>query len=331
MTSESTNSSETIASLGENASLKRTVARLNPGGAQVLVGSGDDAAVIAATDGRFAVTTDTLVEGHDFRTDWSSAYDLGWKAVATNLADVAAMGAVPTALVVALVVPKETQVAWLEGFADGLREACLTLAPGCAVVGGDLASGSQIVVAVTAHGDLQGRAPVLRSGAKAGDIVAVAGTLGQAAAGLTLLQGGQPWAISAYEDWVAVQRRPTPPIPAGPAAAVAGATAMLDISDGLAKDASRIARDSGVTIQLHKLQLQGFEAVLEGAGQAIEVDPFGWVIAGGEDHSLLATFGPKVVIPREFKPIGRVLPASEHGVLLDDAPVPELGWDSVTG
>ncbi|MFM5905565.1 MAG: thiamine-phosphate kinase, partial [Micrococcales bacterium] len=122
-----------------------------------------------------------------------------------------------------------------------------------------------------------------------------------------------------------------PPIPAGPAAAVAGATAMLDISDGLAKDAARIARASGVTLQLDKLQLQGFEAVLEGAGQAIEVDPFGWVIAGGEDHSLLATFGPEAVIPREFKPIGRVLPAIDHGVLLDDAPVPELGWDSVTG
>lgn len=322
---------QTIASLGENEALKRTVSRLNTGGDHVLVGSGDDAAVIAAADGRFVVTTDTLVEGHDFRTDWSSAYDLGWKAVASNVADVAAMGAVPTALVVALVVPKDTLISWLEQFADGLREACLALAPGCAVVGGDLASGSQIVIAVTAHGDLQGRSAVLRSGARPGDVLAVAGTLGQAAAGLTLLQGGQAWAISAYEDWVSVQRRPNPPIAAGPEAAQAGATSMLDISDGLAKDAARIAKASGVTIQIDRLQLQGFEAVLEGAAQAIDADPLHWVIGGGEDHSLLATFEPNAQIPRAFKPIGRVLAAGEHGVLLDQSPIAELGWDSVTG
>ena len=195
---------ETIASIGENASLKRTISRLNKGEHE-LVGPGDDAAVIKAIDGSFVVTTDTLVQDHDFKLEWSSGYDLGWKAVASNIADVAAMGAVPTVLVVALVAPGSTRVSWLEAFADGLREACLALAPGCAVVGGDLASGAQIVISVTAHGSLEGRQPVLRSGAKAGDVLAVAGTLGKAACGLDLLASGNADAANAYDEIVSVQ------------------------------------------------------------------------------------------------------------------------------
>ena len=324
------NTAETIASIGENQSLKRTIARLNQADSAI-VGPGDDAAVLSAPDGRFVVTTDTLVEGHDFRLDWSSAYDLGWKAVASNIADVAAMGAVPTALVVALTAPGTTHVSWLEGFADGLAAACRTLAPGCGIVGGDLAASDQIVISVAAHGSLEGREPVLRSGARAGDVIAVAGTLGRAAAGLSLLQSGNTDAISAYDDLVNVQRRPQPPIAAGVAAAVAGATAMLDLSDGLAKDSARIAKASEVTIQFDPMLLQGFEAVLEEAARAIEVDEKIWVIGGGEDHSLLATFPADAVLPRAFKRIGVVLPAGAAPVMLGAGPLPELGWDSVTG
>lgn len=119
---------ETLQSLGESESLRRTVSRLSPS-EHAIVGSGDDAAVIKS-DESFLVSTDTLVQDHDFRLEWSSGFDLGFKAVATNLADIAAMGAVPTALVVALVVPKETRISWLEDFADGLQSACTTLAPG---------------------------------------------------------------------------------------------------------------------------------------------------------------------------------------------------------
>ncbi|MFM6966921.1 MAG: thiamine-phosphate kinase, partial [Rhodoluna sp.] len=280
---------ETVAQVGENEALKRTIARLNAS-EHALVGPGDDSAVISAPDGRFTVTTDTLIEGHDFKLDWSSAYDLGWKAVASNLADVAAMGAVPTALVVALTVPGHTRVDWLEHFADGLKAACVALSPGCGVVGGDLAASDQVMISVAAHGSLEGREPVLRSGAQIGDIVAVAGTLGRAAAGLALLQSGNRDAIAAYDDWVNVQRRPNPPISAGVAAAIAGATSMLDLSDGLARDAARIAKASSVSIQIDPLQLQGFEAVLEESARAIEANPTDWVIGGGEDHSLLATF-----------------------------------------
>lgn len=318
---------ETVAQVGENEALKRTIARLNVS-EHALVGPGDDSAVISAPDGRFTVTTDTLIEGHDFRLDWSSAYDLGWKAVASNLADVAAMGAVPTSLVVALTVPGSTLVSWLEQFADGLKAACLALAPGCGVVGGDLASSDQVMISVAAHGSLEGREPVLRSGAQVGDIVAVAGTLGRAAAGLALLQSENRDAISAYDDWVNIQRRPKPPIQAGPAAAEAGATSMLDLSDGLARDATRIARASSVTIQIDPLQLQGFEAVVEEAARAIEARPSDWVIGGGEDHSLLATFPAAATLPRAFKPIGVVVPQGPAPVMLGAQPLPEHGWDS---
>jgi thiamine-monophosphate kinase len=321
---------ETVAGVGENEALKRTIARLNPS-EHALVGPGDDSAVISAPDGRFVVTTDTLVEGHDFRLDWSSAYDLGWKAVASNLADVAAMGATPTALVVALIVPGDTQVSWLESFADGLKAACLALAPGCGVVGGDLAASEKVMISVAAHGSLEGREPVLRSGAQVGDVLAVAGTLGRAAAGLALLQSGNRDAISAYDDWVNVQRRPNPPILAGVAASLAGATSMLDISDGLARDSARIAKASNVTLQIDPLQLQGFEAVVEEAARAIDAKPSDWVIGGGEDHSLLATFPAGSVLPRTFKQIGVVLPQGPAPVMLGAQALPERGWDSSRG
>jgi thiamine-monophosphate kinase len=315
----------TVAELGENESLKRTVSRLNSS-EYAVVGSGDDSAVINSADGRFVVTTDTMIEGHDFRLDWSTGFDLGWKAVATNVSDVAAMGARPTSLVVAIAVPGSTPITFLEDFADGLKAACEQLAPGCGVVGGDLAAADQVFISVTAHGDLEGREPILRSGAKPGDVLAVAGTLGRAAAGLSLLFSGDSDAISAYDALVDVQRRPEPPIAAGVGL---NATAMLDVSDGLAKDAARIAKASGVKLVINSRDLQGFEAMLDDVAMRLGVQARDWVLGGGEDHSLLATFGPDVEIPRAFKPIGVV--AEGSGVYLDDLPLDEAGWDSITG
>jgi thiamine-monophosphate kinase len=317
--------SETVGELGENEALKRTVARLNQGD-YTLVGSGDDAAVIKAADGRFVVTTDTMIEGHDFRLDWSNGFDLGFKAVATNVSDVAAMGAKPTSLVVAISVPPTTQISFLEDFADGLRAACEQLAPGCAVVGGDLAASDQVFISVTAHGDLEGREPILRSGARVGDIVGVAGTLGRAAAGLSLLFSSDKDAISAYDALVGVQLRPEPPIAAGIGV---DATSMLDVSDGLSRDAARIAKASGVAIRIKAQDLQGFEAMLDDVALRLGVSSRDWVLFGGEDHSLLATFAPGVQIPRAFKPIGVV--AEGSGVWLDDRELPESGWDSIRG
>lgn len=294
------NAHETLGSLGESAVLRRIFPRL-PDAASALLGPGDDAAVVAAPDGRFVVTTDTLVHGPDFRHAWSSPFQLGWKAAATNLADVAAMGARPTALVVALVAPASTPAAWLEQLADGLREACAALAPGCGVVGGDLSVSEQLTIAVTAFGDLEGRAPVLRSGARAGDVVAVCGELGLAARGLELLfaQGvdavGEPDAVAAaslrpaYDRELDAQLAPHPPIGAGVVAALGGATAMMDVSDGLALDARRMAEASGVVVDL--------DAAAVGSPHAL---------TGGEDHALLATFPADAALPPGFRAVGRV-------------------------
>lgn len=320
----------TLANLGESESLARTIGKLIQG-EYAIVGPGDDAAVVSSADGRFVVTTDTMIEGHDFKLEWSTGFDLGFKAIASNVADVAAMGAKPTALVVAIALPGDTQIAWLEGFADGLNAGLTQLAPGASVVGGDLARADQVVISVTAHGDLEGLEPVLRSGAKPGDILAVAGTLGKAAAGLSLLQSEIADAKHAFDELVSIQLRPMPPIPAGVLANKAGATSMLDVSDGLAKDASRIAKASGVTVQIDKSALLGFEAVLELAALRLEVTTEDWVLFGGEDHALLATFPEGSSIPKEFKPIGRIIASSGVLVLLDDIELQANGWDSVRG
>ena len=318
-----------LAELGEIESLRRTVSRLKSG-EQTIVGSGDDAAVVAATDS-FLVSTDTLVENHDFKLDWSSGFDLGFKSVASNLADIAAMGAKPTVLVVAMVVPKTTKISWLESFADGLQAACNQLSPGSAIVGGDLASGDQVVISVTVHGKLDGLEPVLRSGAKVGDVVAVCGPLGKAACGLALLQSGNQDLIRSYDDWVNAQLRPAPPIDQGVVANQAGASSMLDVSDGLVRDLGRIAKASNVTLEIDRSQLSGYEAMLDLPAQGLGVDPLGWVLQGGEDHSLLATFPASATLPRSFKIIGKVVAKAAQDVLLDGQPVADTGWDSISG
>ncbi|PCE13616.1 thiamine-monophosphate kinase [Microbacterium sp. SZ1] len=310
-----------LGDLSEGEILRAILARTSQA-SHTLIGPGDDAAVIAAPSGSVVATTDTLVHGPDFRLAWSSGFDLGWKAAAVNLADVAAMGARPTALLVALAVPRDLRLSFVERLADGFREACAALAPGCAVVGGDLTVSDVLTVAVTALGDLEGRAPITRSGARPGDTVAVAGELGHAAQGLQLLfgrfrDGETPVPVDAAAlgegDRAALdaQLRPSPPIGLGPMAATAGATAMMDISDGLALDARRMAAASGVTIDL--------------SAAALGSDPVR-ALAGGEDHALLAAF-PGEALPPGFRRIGEVAERSEHDLLLDGKPVDISGWD----
>ncbi|MFP3465022.1 thiamine-phosphate kinase [Leifsonia sp. SIMBA_070] len=312
----------TLGEASEREALRRIFPRL-PESSATLVGPGDDAAVLAAPDGRFVVTTDMMVHGPDFRLAWSGPVDLGWKAAATNLSDVAAMGAVPTALVVAIAAPPETTVEWLEGVADGFRLACETLAPGCGVVGGDLSVSATLTFAVTAFGDLEGRAPVLRSGARPGDVVAVSGALGQAASGLRHLFAeavdatGEPdperfaGVAAAHPESVGAQLRPTPPIADGPLAALAGATAMLDLSDGLALDARRVAEASGVAVDLDSSAL-GPDART--------------ALTGGEDHGLFAAFPAGTSLPGGFRAVGTVREGT--GLLVDGVPFDERGgWD----
>ncbi|MFT4229382.1 MAG: thiamine-phosphate kinase [Microbacterium sp.] len=332
MTAE-TDADPRIGDVPEGAILRSILSRLAPSNA--VVGPGDDAAVLVAPDARVVATVDTLVHGPDFRLAWSSAYDLGFKSAAVNLADVAAMGARPTALLVALAMPNDTRLSFVEGLADGLRAACDALAPGCAVEGGDLTVSDTLTIAVTALGSLDGRSPVLRSGARPGDLVALAGEAGAAARGLDVLfrrfrdLAGEPVPVE-FDDLdageascVIAQLRPHPPVALGPVAADAGATAMMDVSDGIALDASRMADASGVTIAIDSASL--------GARR-------GWAVDGGEDHALLAAFPPGAALPPGFRVIGAAHARGDAPLLVDGAPYtgrggwdPYRDWDRASG
>ena len=297
---------------------------LLPGGGGVLLGPGDDAALVAAPGGSVVATTDAMVRDRDWRDDWSTGADVGAKTVAQNLADVAAMGAVPTGLLVTLIADPATPLAWVHDFAAGLAEAARDA--GAPVVGGDLSSAppGMLVVSVTALGDLEGRAPVLRSGARAGDVVAVAGSLGRSHAGWRLLERGEG---QRAPELVAYHLRPRPAYRQGPLAAKAGARAMLDLSDGLVRDAARVAAASGVGIDLDRRLLQADVATL--AAAVGEETAWECVLTGGEEHSLLGCFPAEVQLPEGWRPVGSV--GAGEGVSLDGRPQHGGGWDHFGG
>ncbi|MCI2264601.1 thiamine-phosphate kinase [Sediminivirga luteola] len=314
----------------------------------VLLGPGDDAAVVRAP-GDQVITTDMLVEGRDFHRDWGDGTALGIKAAAQNLADVAAMGARPTGLVVALGLPGDVPVAFVENLASGL--AAEAARGGAAVIGGDLSGAGEITISVTAFGVLDGRPPVTRSGARPGDLVALAGTVGRAAAGLELLlagyrpgvfrpadarlAGAEPHALDAL---IGAQLSPRPPYPSGPEAARAGARALIDASDGLVQDLGRIAAASGVRIEIDGSSpaLRSLIAELLPAARLLgavrpedaaaedtapeaatpEERARRWLLGGGEDHGLLAVFPAagtreRPSLPVGFQIVGRVLAAED--------------------
>jgi thiamine-monophosphate kinase len=284
------------------------------------VGIGDDAAVLTAPDRRVVASTDLLVEGRHFRREWSSPREVGGKAAAQNLADIAAMGAEPTALLVGLAAPGDLPVAWAEDLATGLAEECSRTR--ATVVGGDLSAAPMIMLAVTALGDLAGRAPVTRAGARPGDVVAVAGVLGHSAAGLALIQAGrtEPASLLAAHRW------PRPDYSAGPEAARAGATAMIDVSDGLAQDLGHVAGQSGVRIDLESGRLPQDDALREAARALGDRDPLDWVLTGGEDHALAAAFPPGTALPGRWSIVGRV--SAGRGVRVDSRRSERLsGWN----
>ena len=316
------NDGQKIIEIGETEALRRALSVFKPV-ATTLVGPGDDAAVISVTDSRVVITTDTMVQDHDFRLEWSSGFDIGYKAVTSNIADLVAMGAVPRALTVALVVTRQTPQAWL---------------PECQIVGGDLASGEQIVIAIAAHGDLESREPRLRSTAEVGDLIVIAGTLGKAACGLALLSSDDESLSASYPDLVSIQLRPVPDFALGLELA-AVASSMLDVSDGLSLDAGRLASSSNVSVNIKKELLEGYAAILEQAAQSInsrdfEAEPvseWDWILHGGEDHCFLATVSPTAALPRGTKVIGEVVAKGDSAVYLSGQPLGPKGWDSVTG
>lgn len=299
----------TVGEVGEFGLIAELTACFASGPA-VLLGPGDDAAVLAAPDGRVVASTDLLAEGVHFRRDWSSARDVGHKAAAANLADIAAMGAVPTALLLGLAVPEDLPAEWPLELAAGIAaEAAPT---GASVVGGDVIGADRILVAVTALGDLQGRPPLTRSGARPGDVVAVNGRLGWSGTGLLLMSDAD--LQFSHPAVAAAHRRPTPPYAAGPHAARLGATALIDVSDGLMAELSHIAAASGVAIDVTRAALVP-EAELRAAAEALHADPVTAMLNGGEDHALLGTFPEAALLPESWRVIGRV--AAGAGVTLD--------------
>jgi thiamine-monophosphate kinase len=309
---------DTVAEVGEFGLIRRvTSGRVQP--PTTLLGPGDDAAVIAAPDGRVVASTDVLVENVHFRLDWSSPEQVGRKAAAVNLADIAAMGARPTALLVGIACPPDTPAELVEGVTAGLwREARVA---GAGVVGGDMVTSATLVISITALGDLGGVEPVTRSGAQVGDVVAVCGKLGWAAAGLAVLGRGfrSPVAV------VGAQRSPEPPYPAGPQAAAAGATAMVDTSDGLLADLGHIADASGVAIDIRTELLQVHPRLVDVAS-ALGADSRHWALTGGEDHALAATFPEPAAVPEDWQTIGSVRHGS--GVTVDGRVYEKpAGWE----
>lgn len=276
----------------------------------VVLGPGDDAAILATPDARVAVSTDILVEGVHFRQEWTTPYQLGRRAAAQNFADIAAMGGRPTALVVGVAAPRSQDPLWFTEVSRGLQDECDLV--GASVIGGDLSSGQQLMIAATVLGDLDGRPPVTRSGANVGDLVAVAGRLGWSAAGLAALQAGAD-IDSAFLD---AYRAPTPPYEVGVAAAFAGACAMIDVSDGLLADAGHIAIASNVTINLDSSLLRP-DTALEDAAVVLGRNARDFVLTGGEDHALLAVFPGPARVPDAFRIIGHVETRGAHAVVVD--------------
>ncbi|MEV0946227.1 thiamine-phosphate kinase [Rhodococcus sp. NPDC049939] len=317
--SPNSNLTATVAEVGEFAMIDR----MSKGHAQpesTLIGPGDDAALVRAAEGRVVVSTDMLVQGRHFRFDWSSPRDVGRKAMAQNAADIAAMGAWPTAFLVSVGLPPDTPAELADGLAAGVWEAAEEL--GAGVVGGDLVQAGEVVISVSAIGDLNGATPIRRSGSRPGDIVAVAGILGRSAGGLALLLAGS----SDFPELIAAHRVPTPPYQAARAAAAAGAHSMTDISDGLLADLGHICDRSGVGMSLARANLTVGDDIVAAAA-AIGADHWDWVLTGGEDHCFAATFPAGEALPEGWTEIGTVDDGS--GVRVDGATWPGAGgWQS---
>jgi thiamine-monophosphate kinase len=316
---EASGESETLQQVGEFAIIDRLVrGRRQP--TPVTLGPGDDAAVIATDDGRTVVSTDMLVQDRHFRLDWSTPHDVGRKAIAQNAADIEAMGARPLAFVVGFGAPGDTPASAAEALVDGMWDEAGRI--GAGIAGGDLVSCPQWVVSVTVLGELQGRAPVLRSGAKPGSVLAVAGELGRSSAGYEL------W-LKGIDGFSELRRRhlvPEPPYGQGAAAAAAGAQAMIDVSDGLVADLRHVAAASGVGIDLSSAALAVDYQALAAAAAAADTDAWAWVLGGGEDHALVACFADAA--PAGWRVIGRVLDGQAR-VLVDGADWQGYaGWES---
>jgi thiamine-monophosphate kinase len=307
-----------------------------PEAGRVTLGIGDDAALLEVPPERQLVATvDTLVEEVHFRRDWTGPEDLGWKSLAVNVSDVAAMGAEPLAAFLSLALPENTEIAWIEAFIRGLEACACDYA--CVIAGGDtVRSPLPLAITVTLLGTVERGRGLLRSGARVGDALCVTGTLGDSAAGLALLQKGVGCSVSGvrsdsvpnthhrtpntvdFAPLLAAHHRPRPRLEAARAlAASGGVTAMMDLSDGLASDIRHLATRSDVGVRIQREALPISDAA-RAASSEIGVDPTDWALHGGEDYELLFTLPLSAVEPARELLSARGAPMTVVGEIVSE-------------
>ncbi|MGO1950707.1 MAG: thiamine-phosphate kinase [Mycobacteriaceae bacterium] len=320
----------TLADAGEAA----TIAAIR--GAAPSEINGDDAAVLdpAPPNSRHVATTDVLVEDVHFRFDWSTPFEVGAKAVTQNFADIQAMGGRPTAVLMSLAAPGDLPLDTVRDIARGIGA---TAAPWAVeLVGGDVVSSNQLVISVTAVGLLAGPDPALTiGGAEVGHRVIASGVIGHSAAGESVLRYfGSRDAVpddAVLQELVRRHCAPELVVGRGSVARAAGVSSMTDNSDGLLRDLTTLADRSGVSVDLDGASLTP-DAQLYYAAEVLGVDPWQWVLTGGEDHTLMGTTGQEP--PAGYRFIGTVGEPHDAGVAVTvDGQIPAYsgGWDSVTG
>lgn len=267
------------------------IARLAPflasAGDDLVVGSGDDAAVLDLDGRGVCLAVDVLVDEVHFSRELSTLADVGWKAVAVNCSDLAAMGATPSVAVIGLCRPPSVPTEDIEELYRGMAAACDEW--GLRLVGGDTVSAQALALSVTVMGDVDLDKVVRRSGAQVGDALVVVGSLGAAAAGLAAFRAG----VEVDDDVLAAHRRPVAHVAAGRALAEAGATALIDVSDGFGADLLHLCEASGVAAVVDAAALPAAAGVADLA-QQLDRDPLDFVAAGGDDYALLAAVGGDV-------------------------------------
>jgi len=286
---------------------------------------GDDAALLP---GRQLFCCDALAEGVHFRLDWSSPADVGWKAVAQNVADVLAMGGLPTQAVWSVGMGENWDDAVFAGLARGARAACK--AYGCEIVGGDtVRTRGPGFVSLSLLGTLRSKNPWTRSGARSGDLVVLAGTPGRSAAGLEALLQGKA-SLPSLKPLASLHKRPKPPLDAAVKLFGAPIHAAIDLSDGLSSEASHLARASAKALVFHGAKMTIPAVLTKAAASLGEPDPGRWLWHGGEDHGLLATVSPTGVkaLPEGVRVVGHVEEGTGVWIELDKTrqEVAPLGW-----
>lgn len=333
-----------VSELSEDELIARITARFPEAPANA-IWSGDDAAVVEA-GADLVVTVDMLVEGVDFDLTWATGDDIGYKVMAVNASDIAAMGAAPRHAVATLALPPDTALELVDGIAVGLALAAERF--DCALVGGDISRASEISMSLTMTGVLYG-APVLRSGARPGDAICVTGSVGGAAAGLAALRRrnvgrtavraeiDNPSGADGLAVLAARQLRPTPRLDA--AKVLAGdATAMIDVSDGLALDLARLLRASGCGCNISSAAIP-IDPEFVMAATSLSLDPLTTALTGGEDFELLVALPAdrvedvQTALDESGLPLTRIGETTDGDETIDGAPLArfvERGWDHLT-